>query len=260
MYQQIHSMGSREKLHGETSLCHARTQAVTQCSRMDAAGAVLRGFGGSTAMTGYKVTESRLRCVLPFEADPVEIRLLRRAVVTQLGQWAISAVADEAQLVVAELATNVFKHVGAGVAATLILESQPDRLRLEVHDKSHDVPSRVRPECDEECGRGLHLLAGIAADWGTLVTASGKAVWCEIRVSKLCGDRSADRAVAVLQAYQEKRGSRALLSRGLKPAGLAEAAVELVADLLHWAALEGDDPDDFLDRAQVHYEAESGAA
>ncbi|MFD8741176.1 ATP-binding protein, partial [Streptomyces sp. NPDC059618] len=42
--------------------------------------------------------------------------------------------------------------------------------------------------------------------------------------------------------------------------GLAESAIALIADLLHWSAARGHDPDDILDRAQMHYEAEADAA
>ncbi|MGW7493292.1 hypothetical protein ACWGKA_03125 [Streptomyces luteogriseus] len=41
---------------------------------------------------------------------------------------------------------------------------------------------------------------------------------------------------------------------------LEESAVELIADLLHWTAAQGQDPNDALDRALVHYEAEVAAA
>ncbi|WP_307675118.1 hypothetical protein [Streptomyces sp. V4I2] len=41
---------------------------------------------------------------------------------------------------------------------------------------------------------------------------------------------------------------------------LEESAVELIADLLHWTAARGQDPDDVLDRAQTHYEAEAAVA
>lgn len=88
------------------------------------------------AMPGCDVTETRLRLVLPFEAAPAEVRLLRRAAVRQLGRWGMPAVAEETELLVTELATNVIKHVGEGATATLILEWCGEVLRLEVHDKS----------------------------------------------------------------------------------------------------------------------------
>jgi hypothetical protein len=41
---------------------------------------------------------------------------------------------------------------------------------------------------------------------------------------------------------------------------LVESAVELITDLLHWTTARGYDPDDILDRVQMHYEAESKAS
>ncbi len=210
-------------------------------------------------MPGYEVTEPRLRCVLPFEAVPTEVGLLRRTVVKQLSRWGTPVAADEAELLVTELATNVVKHVGEGASATLILEWRGERLRLEVHDKSPVVPSLKTLGCDEECGRGLHLLAALAVDWGTVLTAMGKAVWCEILISSGQACRRIERAVEVLEGYQGPRRGAPLRGSG-RAIGLEESAVELIADLLHWTAARGLDPDDILDRAQMHYEAEADAA
>jgi len=206
-------------------------------------------------MPGYEVTEPRLRCVLPFGAVPAEVGLLRRAVVRQLGRWGMPVAAYEAELLVTELATNVVKHVGEGAAGTLILEWRDERLRLEVHDKSRSIPSLESAGCDDECGRGLHLVAALAMDWGTVLTAAGKAVWCEIPLSAGRSCRRVERAVGALENYQAGGQSAAL-----KGIGLEESAIELIADLLHWSAACGHDPDDFLDRAQMHYEAELDAA
>ncbi|MFE0252429.1 ATP-binding protein [Streptomyces sp. NPDC059010] len=210
-------------------------------------------------MRGYEVTGSRLRCVLPFEAAPTEVGLLRRATAKQLSRWGMPVAADEAELLVTELATNVVKHVGEGVSATLILEWRGERLRLEVHDKSRVVPSLTMAGGDGERGRGLYLLAAVALDWGTTLTAAGKAVWCEIATgeSRVC--RRLERAAEALEQYQGANGGIALRGRG-REAGLDESAVELIADLLHWTAARGHDPDDILDRAQMHFEAEADAA
>ncbi|MET7735155.1 ATP-binding protein [Streptomyces sp. NPDC005402] len=210
-------------------------------------------------MPGYERSEPHLRCVLPFEAVPSEVRLLRQAAAKQLSRWGVSAATDETELLVTELATNVVKHVGEGATATLILEWRGERLRLEVHDKSQAAPSVRSVECDEECGRGLHLLSALALDWGTVLTAAGKAVWCEIPISPGRACRRIERAVEALETYQATRGQGAAFGRG-SSAGLDESAVELIADLLHWTAARGHDPDDVLDRAQMHYEAEAAAA
>jgi anti-sigma regulatory factor (Ser/Thr protein kinase) len=205
---------------------------------------------------GYEDTGPRLRCVLPFEAVPTEVRLLRRAAAKQLSRWGVPAVTDEAELLVTELATNVVKHVGEGASATLILERTGERLRLEVHDKSQLAPSLKSAQCDEECGRGLHLLAALAVDWGTVLTAVGKAVWCEIPIGEGSDCRRIERALGMLEAYRGP-GWCAEVSGSGWGIGLEESAVELIADLLHWTAARGLDPDDILDRAQMHYEAEA---
>jgi anti-sigma regulatory factor (Ser/Thr protein kinase) len=214
---------------------------------------------GGVVMSGYEVTEPRLRCVLPFEAVPAEVRLLRRAAVQQLSRWGMPAATDETELLVTELATNVFKHVGEGASATLILECRGERLRLEVHDKSQAMPLPKSADCEEECGRGLHLLAALAADWGAVLTAAGKAVWCEISITAGQACRRIERAVDALEKYLRSNGGSALSGRRRETV-LDESAVELIADLLHWTAARGHDPDDILDRAQMHYEAEVEAA
>lgn len=208
-------------------------------------------------MCGYEIIESRLRCVMPFEAALAEVHLLRRAAVKQLSRWGVSVAADEAELLVTELATNVVKHVGEGSSATLILERRGERLRLEVHDKSQAVPSLGTTECDDGCGRGLHLLAALAVDWGAMLTAAGKAVWCEIPIEGGRACQALERAAEALERYQGTSGPDALRGR---EAGREESAVELIADLLHWTAARGRDPDDILERAQMHYEAEADVA
>lgn len=204
-------------------------------------------------MPGYEVTEPRLRCVLPFEAEPAEVRLLRKAAAAQLSQWGMPVAADEAELLVTELATNVIKHVGEGASATLILEWRTERLRVEVHDKSRTVPTLRTADCDEECGRGLHLLAALAVDWGTVLTAAGKAVWCEISTGSPLGCGRIERAAATLEQYQVVHGQP---SHGRR-VGLEDSAVALIADLLHWTAARGGDPDGILDQAQMRYEGEA---
>ncbi|MET9533874.1 ATP-binding protein [Streptomyces sp. NPDC006649] len=207
-------------------------------------------------MYGFDVTEPRLRCVLPFEAEPTELRALRRAAGEWLSCWGVPALTDEVQLVVTELATNVIKHVGPGVAATLVLESADGRLRVELHDTSDVVPALADPQCGDECGRGLHLLAALAVDWGTAVTATGKTVWCVLALPADQRCRRLERASAVLDGYGRMAGMPVLIGGGRRLA-LEESAAELIADLLHWLAAQGGDPDEILDRVQMTFEAEA---
>ncbi|MFF2894987.1 ATP-binding protein [Streptomyces sp. NPDC057966] len=209
-------------------------------------------------MSGHD-NSSQLRSVLPFQAEPAAVRELRRVVRKQLTAWRLSALTDEAELVVSELAANVIKHVGRGVVATLVLGAAAGLLRIELHDKSYRVPVLGTAACDDECGRGLHLLAGLAADWGTLLTATGKAVWCELSADLEARCQRVRRAEAVLMEYRRDAGAAPLLqSRSVQI--LEESATDLIADLLYWVAAGGGDPDGLLDRAQMHFEAEAKAA
>ncbi|MCX5140491.1 ATP-binding protein [Streptomyces sp. NBC_00338] len=207
-------------------------------------------------MSGHD-NSPRSRSVLPFEAVPAAAAELRRAVRGQLDRWGLPALAGEAELAVSELVANVIKHVGIGAAATLVLETPGDRLRIEVHDKSFRVPVLGSATCDEECGRGLHLLAGMAIDWGTLLTATGKAVWCELPAAPDVRCRKVRRAEAALAGYRRDAGTHPELKNRADRI-LEEYATDLIADLLHWAAARGGDPDGLLDRAQMHFEAEGG--
>ncbi|MFE9489313.1 MULTISPECIES: ATP-binding protein [unclassified Streptomyces] len=206
-------------------------------------------------MSGYE-SSSRLRSVLPFEAEPAVVRDLRRAVRGQLVEWCLPTFTEEAELAVSELAANVIKHVGRGSAATLVMEAAGGRLRIELHDKSYRVPVVGPAACDDECGRGLHLLAGLAADWGTLLTATGKAVWCELSAGLDIHCQRVRRAEAALSKYRRDVGAPSLL-RSRSAQILEESATDLIADLLHWVAARGGDPDGLLDRAQMHFEAEA---
>lgn len=205
-------------------------------------------------MPGTDIDDRHRRFVLPFEALPKEVRLLRHAAATQLGQWGVPTAGEVTQLVVTELATNVIKHVGEGSPATLILEWKRERLRVEMHDKSSSLPSLRTADCDAECGRGLHMLAAMAVDWGTVATALGKSVWCEIELGSDAVCLRMERAIDALESYRQRGGA---VLHGRCEAVLEESAVELIADLLHWTSTRGLDPDDVLDRAQMHYEAEA---
>ncbi|MFF3658998.1 ATP-binding protein [Streptomyces olivochromogenes] len=209
-------------------------------------------------MSRYDSFEPWLRCVMPFEAAPAELSLLRQRIRCILDHWGASAVVEETELAVTELATNVIKHVGEGAAATLVLEPRHDRLRVELHDKSYKVPTRSSGHCDAECGRGLHLLSAMSLEWGTLLTATGKAVWCEISLEPARHCMRVQRAAALLDEYRRVAGASS--STVPTRAVLEESATDVITDLLHWLAAQGGDPDEALDRAQIRYEAEAEAA
>ncbi|OFA56556.1 hypothetical protein BEN35_06170 [Streptomyces fradiae] len=177
---------------------------------------------------------------------------LRSLVREQLAQWDLPALAEEIQLTVTELATNVIKHVGEGSAATLILEQLPDRVRVEVHDESRELPVLRDTDCDSECGRGLHLIAAMASDCAAALTSAGKVVWCEF-VFVPGYDRSrVDRATAALQRYCDEAGLRVSLSSPPRSLPLMEELTfALMSDLLHCHSARGGDGLSVIERLAV---------
>lgn len=198
------------------------------------------------------------RHVLPFEAAPAELRQIRKAVRYHLEQWGASGVTDEAELVATELATNVIKHVGEGVPATLVIEARDGRLRVEAHDTSRTVPTLDAVCGEAECGRGLHMLVSLSEEWGTLLTATGKSVWCELSLEPARHHMRVRRGALVLEEYRRAAGT----STATMPASavLEESATDAITDLLHWLVAQGGDPDATLERAWMHFEAETGVA
>ncbi|MCC3653720.1 ATP-binding protein [Streptomyces sp. S07_1.15] len=193
--------------------------------------------------------ETRTRSVIVFAAEATQLQKLRSLVREQLAQWDLPALAEEIQLTVTELVTNVIKHVGAGSAATLILEQLPDRVRVEVHDESRELPVLRDADCDSECGRGLHLIAAMASDCAAVLTSAGKVVWCEFVLVPAYDRSRVDRATAALQSYCDAAGVRVSFSSPPRSLPLMEElAFALMSDLLHCCAARGGDGMSIVER------------
>nr|WP_228040444.1 ATP-binding protein [Streptomyces chromofuscus] len=189
---------------------------------------------------------------LAFTAEPEEVAALRRIMKLHLGIWGLREVADEAQLCVSELVANVITHVGHGTPATLAVSMNDAYLRIEVHDPdTRALPTLVQVGADCEDGRGMTLVAAVADRWGVELRADRKVTWCELATGL---------ADSTLPAGSI--ASTHVVIGGSGPLGMAlveKAAVDVIAGVLHWLRAHGCDPDEFLDRAQTHFEAETEA-
>ncbi|MFE9027179.1 ATP-binding protein [Streptomyces iakyrus] len=107
-------------------------------------------------------------------ATPAEVSRVRRA----LGPLGI-----DVQLCASELVTNVIRHVGEGVPATVrVWEEEGGRVRVGVTDPDpRALPVLVAAAgAEAESGRGLALLDALALRWGVEQEAGRKTVWCEL--------------------------------------------------------------------------------
>ncbi|GAA0603384.1 ATP-binding protein [Streptomyces crystallinus] len=107
-------------------------------------------------------------------------RHVRRIVRTHLDFWAMSDLVDAVELAVTELLANVVRHVPDRYCE-LSLHRRPYGIRVEVSDRSPQLPLPLNATEEDESGRGLVLLDAVVDKWGVtpgLVT-EGKTVWFE---------------------------------------------------------------------------------
>jgi PAS domain S-box-containing protein len=86
----------------------------------------------------------------------------------------------DAALATSELVTNALLHGQAPVELRMRIEGAD--VLIEVRDRATYQPRKLRPDEDDEHGRGLQIVAALAARWGTRPTEHGKAVWCLLSV------------------------------------------------------------------------------
>ena len=126
-----------------------------------------------------------------FTSTPRGARLARRLVSHRLNDWghAYTTPANETlTLITAELTANAVRHghvPGRDFHVQLTLTE--GTFRIEVTDtRAEKRPPSTPPAPDSasESGRGLHLVATLADDWGVTPrpAAPGKTVWAELRV------------------------------------------------------------------------------
>ncbi|MFE9767926.1 ATP-binding protein [Streptomyces sp. NPDC005808] len=134
-------------------------------------------------------TES-LVFTMQFTSSPRGARLARHLTVRRMAEWGYPPASDASgtvSLLVAELATNAVQHgrtPGRDFHLRIALDVRTQLIRIEVADASTDQPrfgSETVAGPEDESGRGLLLVAVLAARWGTAPRMPvGKTVWAEV--------------------------------------------------------------------------------
>lgn len=81
-------------------------------------------------------------------------------------------------MVVSELVTNAVLH--ARTEAILVVRQDGNRIRIEVTDGAPAVPVPKSHGVQAATGRGLHVVASLAADWAMESDPPGKRIWVEL--------------------------------------------------------------------------------
>lgn len=113
-----------------------------------------------------------------FPSTPESAAEARRFVESVLGAAHLDHLAYPATMLVSELVANAILHTGTPLV--VVVSPADDRVRIEVHDGSAQLPVRKHYSTMSGTGRGLLLVERMAADWGSAPTADGKSVWFEL--------------------------------------------------------------------------------
>jgi anti-sigma regulatory factor (Ser/Thr protein kinase) len=127
------------------------------------------------AMAPTRPTEQQ-GCRLRLAAGPAAPAEARRQVQAAIRAWDVPVDPDVASLLTSELVTNAIRHE-PGRTITVAITCSRAELRVDVHDTSRRLPVLMDAPADAEAGRGLMLVATLAADWGVYRDPAGKAVY-----------------------------------------------------------------------------------
>ncbi|WP_153452251.1 ATP-binding protein [Streptomyces smaragdinus] len=109
--------------------------------------------------------------------QPGSAAVARRLVRTACTAWGLGRLADDGALIVSELVTNTLRHARGRSIRVMVERTDLATVRVAVSDLSRELPVSCVRNDDAEDGRGLLLVAELAADWGTDARRWGKVVW-----------------------------------------------------------------------------------
>jgi anti-sigma regulatory factor (Ser/Thr protein kinase) len=126
---------------------------------------------------------------MPIDSDERAVQAARRFTERTLAAWGIdAALSEDIVLCAGELVTNAVLH-GKPPIELRLRRGEADVI-LQVHDAQNAMPRRVRPDADDEHGRGLQIVALLASEWGMRPTPIGKSVWCAFDVQGCASGRA----------------------------------------------------------------------
>ena len=130
------------------------------------------------------MTEATVRETVTLAGRPERARAARAFVSKVLGPG--HPCGDVAVLLVSEIFSNSVRHSGSGAAGetvTVAVRAGGGVVRVEVTDRAGPGTPELRPASrDAEGGRGLQLVAGLAARWGWRRRRGGWLVtWFELQ-------------------------------------------------------------------------------
>jgi anti-sigma regulatory factor (Ser/Thr protein kinase) len=140
----------------------------------------------------------------PIDTSPRTARASARA---QLSAWGRAELAADVEEIVSELVTNAVKaseRDGTAVALRMILTSVS--VVVEVFDRAPGVPVAYSPGAEAESGRGLQIVAALAARWGWSPAGNAKGSGIRSRPASMSATHRAISIRGVKTAWWVRQG------------------------------------------------------
>jgi PAS domain S-box-containing protein len=166
------------------------------------------------------------KLLAPLPPDPPSVGRARRLVTDALVEAGCDGLLDVAVLLTSEVVTNAVLH--AGTELELRVRCDEAVVRIEVADGSPVLPSPRDYDAEASTGRGLGLVARLAADHGAeRIEGDGKVVWFDLCPGADAGDDDGGDPEALLDAWA------ALEPELLPPPTVEGSAVQLLGVPVH---------------------------
>ena len=158
-------------------LCAPPPDAAAWLAESNATGVLpVRRDCDEATRAARKAAAPRLRARLEPVAEAC--RRARELVGDACARWNVPEAAGPASVVLSELVGNVVRHARTPMNVTLTLRRP--YLHVAVEDGSRARAREVRPDLQDEGGRGLLLVRELAQRWGCVPAGTGKVVWAAV--------------------------------------------------------------------------------
>ncbi|MGR3935552.1 ATP-binding protein [Streptomyces sp. BRA346] len=132
---------------------------------------------------------------IDYVPTPINVTRARQHAARMVAEWGHPALADDAALIVSELAGNAVRHGHVpGRLFRVHLTLTKTSLRIAVADpRGERLPRPRQPSPDDRHGRGLLIVRALADRWGVRERTVGKEIWAELdltssRATGRCSD------------------------------------------------------------------------